>query len=186
MDVIEPDGTSARQRQRGPRHALALAAVAAVLAIAFTAFGYQLRPFIHQQFPSHSVGGDAPAHSPSASPSVVVSGDVPTAYLGSWRTTISNVTGKNTRSLVVKQGRIGDDVVILVADGPGYHCVFTASLAAVVNGGRQLAFGPSNVTSGVPLSSCNPGSTTTVTLLDSGNTLRRTSLETRESLTYTR
>ncbi|MER5381771.1 hypothetical protein ABT040_16030 [Streptomyces sp. NPDC002688] len=158
--------------------------MAAILAIAFTAFGYQLRPFIHQQSPSHSVGDDDPSPSPSA----VVSGDVPEAYLGSWSTTISNATGKNTRSLVVKQGRIGDDVLILVADGPvesgTYHCVFTAPLAAVSSGG-QLKLGPSTVTSGIPLSSCSPGGPSTLTL-ESGNTLRRINSKTKDTLTYTR
>lgn len=183
--MIGPSGTSAQQRQRGPRHTLALAAMAAVLAIAFTAFGYQLHPFIRQQFPSHSVNGNDPSPSPSA----VVSGDVPEAYLGSWSTSISNAHGENTRSLVVKQGRIGDDVLILVADGLNssgtYHCVFTAPLAAVSSGGGQVRLGPSILTSGVPKSSCAPGSTTTLTL-GSGNTLRRTNPETRETLTYTR
>lgn len=186
--MIGPSDTPAQQRQRGPRHTLALVAVAAVLAIAFTAFGYQLRPFIYQQFPSHSVGGDDPSPSPSA----VVRGDVPEAYLGSWSTTISNNSGTNTRSLVVQQGRIGDDVLILVADGPAgsggsdaYHCVFTAPLAAVSSGGGQLTLGPSTLTSGVPKSSCMPGSTTTLTLA-SGNALRRTDSETGDSLTYTR
>ncbi|WP_329438177.1 hypothetical protein [Streptomyces canus] len=158
--------------------------MAAVLAIAFTAFGYQLRPFIHQHFPSH---GDDP--SPSASPSAVVSGDVPEAYLGSWRTTISNHDGKNTRSLVIKQGRIGDDVLILVADGPTgsdtYHCVFTAPLTAVSSGGGKLKLGPSTVTSGAPLSSCVPGSSTTLTV-GNGHTLRRTNSDNGETLTYTR
>ncbi|WP_406390128.1 hypothetical protein OG806_49735 [Streptomyces sp. NBC_00882] len=179
--------TPAQQRQRGPRHALALAALAAVLAIAFTAFGYQLRPFIHQHFPSHPVHGDDPF--PSASPSAVVSGDVPEEYLGSWRTTISNHDGKNTRSLVIQQGRIGDDVLILVADGSTgsdtYHCVFTAPLAAVSSGGGQLKLGPSAVTSGVPLSSCVPGSATTLTVGD-GHILRRTNSDNGETLTYTR
>ncbi|MGR3872672.1 hypothetical protein ACUXZZ_29455 [Streptomyces graminifolii] len=155
--------------------------MAAVLAIAFTAFGYQLHPFIRQQFPSHSVNGN----DPSASPSAVVSGDIPEAYLGSWRTTISTAEGRNTRSLVVKQGRIGDYVLILVADGPAYHCVFTAPLAAVASGGGQVRLGPSILTSGVPKSSCAPGSATTLTLV-SGNTLRRTNPETRETLTYAR
>lgn len=181
--VIGTAGTPARQHQRRPRHGLALAAMAAVLAIAFTAFGYQLRPFIHQQSPSHSVGGDDP------SPSPIVSGDVPDAYLGSWTTTITNAVGKNTRSLVIKQGRIGDEVLILVADGPTggdtYHCVFAAELAAVPSGGGRLELGPSTVTSGTPATSCSPGGPSTLVLKDD-NTLRRTSETSGEPLTYTR
>ncbi|MGQ4390327.1 hypothetical protein [Streptomyces sp. SAS_270] len=184
--MIGPSGTPARQRQRGPRNTLVLAAMAAVLAIAFTAFGYRLRPFIHQQLSSPSVNGDDPSPSLSA----VVSGDVPEAYLGSWRATISNLTGKNTRTLVVKQGLIGDDVAIVVADGPVksggiYHCVFTAPLTAVSSDGSQVKLGPSTVTSGVPWSACAPGRTSTLAL-KSGNTLRRVTSNSIEALTYTR
>ncbi|MGW6214995.1 hypothetical protein [Streptomyces sp. NPDC055109] len=158
--------------------------MAAVLAIAFTAFGYQLRPFVHQWSPSQSV-----SEGPTPSPSAVVSGDVPEAYLGSWNTTITNATGKNSRSLVVKQGRIGDDILILTADDPTedgtYHCVFTAPLAAASKDGSELEFGPSTVTSGTPLSSCSPGAPSTLTL-EGGNTLRRFDSETGEALTYRR
>jgi hypothetical protein len=181
--VLGSGSTAAEQRQRRPHRVLALAAVAAVLAIAFTAFGYQLRPFIHQQFPAHSVQGD----DPSSSPTPVVSGDVPQAYLGSWRTTITNSEGDNTRSLVIKQGRVGDDVLLLVADGPAtsgtYHCVFTAPLAAVSSAGSELRVGPSTVTSGDP-SICKRGGATTLTL--TGHTLNRTNSENGETLNYTR
>ncbi|MFJ8804317.1 hypothetical protein [Streptomyces sp. NPDC102487] len=190
--VTGPGGTPAQQRPHRRRNTLALAGMAAVLAIAFTAFGYQLRPFVHQWSPSHS-GHEDPSPtptlspSPSPSPSAVVNGDVPEAYLGSWNTTITNATGKNSRSLVVKQGRIGDDILILTADGPTedgtYHCVFTASLAAVSKDGSELEFGPSAVTSGIPLSSCSPGAPSTLTL-ERGNTLRRFNSETHEALTY--
>lgn len=182
--LIGPDGTRAQRPQRGPRHALALAAMAAVLAIAFTAFGYQLRPFVHQWSPSHSVSED-----PTPSPSAVVNGDVPEAYLGSWSTTIDNATGRNTRALVVRQGSIGDDILILTADGPvgsgTYHCVFTAPLAAVSKGGSRLTLGPSKVTSGKPLASCSPGGTSTLTL-ESRNTLRRVNSSSGEAITYSR
>lgn len=178
--VIGTNRTPPHQRQHRPRHTLALVAMAAVLAIAFTAFGYQLRPIIHVE-PSHSVGSNEP------SPTPIVSGDVPEAYLGSWTVTISNAVGKNTRSLVIKQGRIGDDVLILVADGPTtgdtYHCVFTAPLSAAPSGGR-LELGPSTVTSGTPAASCSPGGSSTLTLT-SGNALRRTT-DSGETLTYTR
>ncbi|MGW3667424.1 hypothetical protein [Streptomyces sp. NPDC005141] len=178
--VIGTSDTPAQQHR--PRHTLALAAMAAVLAIAFTAFGYQLRPLVHRQTPSHSVGSNTP------SPTPVVNGDVPEGYLGSWTTTITNTTGENTRSLVIKQGNIGDDVLILVADGPTsndtYHCVFTAPLAAVPSGGSRLELGPSTVTSGIPAASCTPGGTSTLSL-KSGNSLRRTT-DSGEALTYTR
>ncbi|MFD9463136.1 hypothetical protein [Streptomyces sp. NPDC060027] len=179
--VIGKSDTPAQQHR--PRPTLALAATAAVLAIAFTAFGYQLRPLVHRQTPSHSVGSNKP------SPTPVVNGDVPEAYLGSWSTTITNAPGENTRSLVIKQGHIGDDVLILVADGPAgndtYHCVFTASLTAAPSGTSRLKLGPSTVTSGTPLASCAPGGTSTL-ILKNDNSLRRTIDSSGEALTYTR
>ncbi|WP_432173457.1 hypothetical protein [Streptomyces sp. Tue6028] len=180
--VIGTSGTPSHQREHRPRHTLALAAVAAVLAIAFTAFGYQLRPLLHQQTPSHSVGGDDPTPTP------VVSGVVPEAYLGSWTATITNAGGENTRSLVIKQGRVGDDVLILVADGPttgdSYHCVFTAPLSAAPSGGDRLELGPSTLTSGTPAAACSPGKASTLTLT-SDKRLRRTS-DNGDTITYTR
>ncbi|MFE2297655.1 hypothetical protein ACFXAW_05605 [Streptomyces sp. NPDC059445] len=183
--VLDPATTVAIGRTKGapqedrrtPRHALALTAMAAVLAVAFTVFGYQLRPFIHPQPLSQTV---------DPSPSAVVSGDVPASYLGSWHTTIANSTGHHYRSLVIKQGHIDDDVLILVADGPNYHCVFIAPLTAVSNGGSQLKLGPSAVTSAIPLSACKPAGPSVITL-GNKDTLRRAKPENPEdALTYTR
>ncbi|WP_190039833.1 hypothetical protein [Streptomyces fructofermentans] len=105
-----------------------------------------------------------------------MSGDVPEAYLGSWTATLANTEGENTRSLVIKQGSIGDDVLILVADGPTgentYHCVFSAALTAAPSSGTRLELGPSTLTSGTPAASCSPGTASTLTLKDDG-TLHR-------------
>ncbi|MGW6257005.1 hypothetical protein [Streptomyces sp. NPDC055085] len=191
--VTGPDGTPVQQRRRRPRNTLALAAMAAVFGIAFTAFGYQLRPLVHQWSPSHSGHENSTptptlSPSPSPSPSAVVNGDVPEAYLGSWNTTIDNETGRNTRALVVKQGSIGDDILILVADGPDgssgtYHCVFSAPLTAVSKDGSRLTLGPSKVTSGKPLASCASGGASTLTLVSNGS-LRRVNSKDGESLAY--
>ncbi|WP_033284841.1 serine/threonine-protein kinase [Streptomyces sp. NRRL F-525] len=121
--------------------------------------------------------------SPSATPTS--DGAVPGGYLGTWNASIDNATGHNTRQLTIRQGKVGSPVLTLVADGPGYHCEFTADLAQEPGGDSPLAIGASTVTSGKPLSSCNPGSATEITLL-SDTTLERVNTSNGEKLTYTK
>ncbi|WP_431331260.1 serine/threonine-protein kinase [Streptomyces sp. IPPR8] len=115
-------------------------------------------------------------------------GTIPTAYLGTWTTTIDNASGVHTRRLTIQQGEVGDTVLSLVADGPAggssYHCVFEADLSAAPDSDGPLSIGPSTVTTG-PAASCAPGEPTTVTLLPDG-TLRRVNNDSGEALTYTR
>ena len=126
---------------------------------------------------------------PSTSTSAPADGAVPTGYLGTWTAAIDNATGHNTRELTIQQGEVGDTVLSLVADGPAdggtYHCVFQAELSEQPAGEAPLAIGPSTVTSGEPLSSCNPGAASTITLL-SDDRLQRVNTDTGEKLTYTR
>ncbi|MFJ3898223.1 protein kinase [Streptomyces sp. NPDC090083] len=133
--------------------------------------------------PGPSTEGPSTSPSPSATPAG--DGAVPTGYLGTWNASIDNDTGHNTRQLTIRQGKVGDPVLTLVADGPGYHCEFSADLAQEPGGESPLAIGASTVTSGRPLSSCNPGSATEITLLSDG-TLQRVNTSTGEKLTYTR
>ncbi|MFI6466807.1 protein kinase [Streptomyces sp. NPDC050528] len=121
--------------------------------------------------------------SPSATPTS--DGSVPSGYLGTWNASIDNATGHNTRQLTIRQGKVGSPVLTLVANGPGYHCEFTADLAQEPGGESPLAIGASTVTSGKPLSSCNPGSATEITLL-SDTTLERVNTSNGEKLTYTK
>ncbi|MEU6771866.1 serine/threonine-protein kinase [Streptomyces sp. NPDC046759] len=135
-------------------------------------------------------GPTAPDPSASASASASSNGGVPDAYLGTWEATIDNANGTNTRQLTIRQGRVGDSVLTLVADGPtdgggSYHCVFEASLAQQPGTEGPLEVGPSTVTSGEPASSCSPGDATEITLLPDGR-LRRTKAGGGESLTYTK
>ncbi|MET7567662.1 protein kinase [Streptomyces sp. NPDC005492] len=123
--------------------------------------------------------------SPTDSPSPTGEGAVPSGYLGTWNTSIDNSTGHNTRQLTIRQGKVGDPVLTLIADGPGYHCEFSADLAQQPGGESPLAIGPSTVTSGKPLSTCNPGAATEITLL-SGSTLERVNTSSGEKLTYTK
>jgi hypothetical protein len=137
-------------------------------------------------------GESTPSASDSASDSASASvdGAVPSAYLGTWRTTIDSAGGTSTRQLTIRQGKVGDSVLTLIADGPTdsggtYHCVFAATLGQQPSAGGPLEIGPSTVTSGEPASSCTPGEATEVTLLPDGR-LKRAQAGGGESLIYTR
>ncbi|MFI2202861.1 serine/threonine-protein kinase [Streptomyces sp. NPDC020192] len=140
-----------------------------------------------------ATGGTSGAPTPTTSApssSTPADGAVPTAYLGTWSTTIDNANGTNTRQLTIRQGQVGDTVLTLVADGPtdsggSYHCVFQATLTQQPSGNGPLEIGPSTVSSGEPASSCTPGEATEITLQPNG-TLKREKAGGGESLTYTK
>jgi hypothetical protein len=139
---------------------------------------------------SAAPGPTTSAPTSSASASASAAGAVPDAYLGTWETTIDNANGANTRELTIRQGKVGDTVLTLVADGPTdgggtYHCVFEAELSEEPTGDGPLRIGPSTVTAGEPASSCSPGEATEVTLLSDGR-LKREKRSGGESLTYSR
>lgn len=117
-------------------------------------------------------------------------GGVPKGYLGTWSGSIDNASGHSTRELVIQQGEVGDPVLTLTAEGPTdtggtYRCVFQADLATESADDDPLQIAPSTVTLGEPMSSCTPGSATTLTLLPNG-TLSRQNADTGEKLTYTK
>ncbi|MFJ8489151.1 protein kinase [Streptomyces sp. NPDC094038] len=128
-------------------------------------------------------GESTPSGSPSSS--AAPKGAVPSGFLGTWATSIDNDTGHNTRELTIRQGAVGDTVLTLVADGPGYHCEFTAKLAGKPRSEGPLEIGPSTVTAGKPRSSCTAGEATEVTLLSAGK-LKRATKDGDESLTYSK
>ncbi|MGC5005174.1 serine/threonine-protein kinase [Streptomyces sp. NBC_00353] len=146
--------------------------------------------------PSASSDSPAPDDSPSStgpSPgdeSKNGDGPIPEAYLGTWSGNIDNAAGHSTRELVIQQGKVGQAVLTLTAQGPidsggTYRCVFQADLASEPSPDEPVHIGPSTVTLGEPMSSCTPGKATTLTLLSDG-TLRRENTETGEQLTYTK
>lgn len=117
-------------------------------------------------------------------------GGVPKGYLGTWSGGIDTPAGHSNRELVIQQGRSGDTVLTLRADGPTdtggtYRCVFEAELTNEATGDAPLRIGPTTVTLGEPMTSCTPGSPTTLTLLPDG-TLNRENTDTGEKLTYTK
>ncbi|MFJ1800358.1 protein kinase [Streptomyces sp. NPDC088180] len=117
-------------------------------------------------------------------------GAVPKEFLGTWTGSIPGEQGSASRTLTIRQGKVGDQVLTLTAEGPlasgaTYHCEFTASLADRPAGNGPVRIGPSTVSSGQPASSCTPGKPTELTLLPDGD-LRRSTAGTGESLTYTK
>lgn len=139
--------------------------------------------------PSEDAPSAAESPSPSASEDGAGAGDVPKKYLGAWSGTIDGAAGRSTRELSVKQGEVGETVLVLTAKGPTdtggtYECVFEAALDAAPGSG-PLKIGPSTVTTGRPMSSCTPGAATELTILPDGR-LRRTTTAGGESVTYTK
>ncbi|NED04021.1 protein kinase [Streptomyces sp. SID6648] len=117
-------------------------------------------------------------------------GAVPEGFLGTWSGSIPGEQGSSTRTLTIRQGDVGDEVLALTAEGPlasgsSYHCEFSAPLADSPAGDGPVRIGPSTVSSGNPAASCSPGKPTELTLLPDG-TLRRTTTGTGESLIYTK
>ncbi|GHB22026.1 serine/threonine-protein kinase [Streptomyces chryseus] len=134
---------------------------------------------------------DDPKAPTDDSPTPQGGGAIPTAYLGTWTGSLEGGAGRSTRRLTLQQGKAGDTVLSLTADGPvagggTYHCVFQAELSASPAGpDAPLRIGPSRVTTGEPMSSCSPGAATEITLLPDGR-LRRVNPVNGESLTYDR
>lgn len=126
--------------------------------------------------------------SPSPSPSASAEdGPVPSNFIGTWTGGVSTASGFSPRKLVIKQGEVGDTILSLTADGPGgakggYHCVFDAPLASKPAPGAALQIGPSTVTTGEPMTSCTPGTPTTLTILANGDLQRVTAAG--EAVTY--
>ncbi|MFD4113299.1 serine/threonine-protein kinase [Streptomyces niveus] len=139
--------------------------------------------------PSEDAPSATEPPSPSASEDDAGAGDVPKKYLGAWSGTIDGPAGRSTRELSVKQGEVGETVLVLTAKGPTdtggtYECVFEAALGAAPGSG-PLRIGPSKVTTGRPMSSCTPGAATELTILPDGR-LQRTTTAGGESVTYTK
>ncbi|MFE5841211.1 protein kinase [Streptomyces niveus] len=139
--------------------------------------------------PSEDAPSATEPPSPSASEDAAGAGDVPKKYLGAWSGTIDGAAGRSTRELSVRQGEVGETVLVLTAKGPTdtggtYECVFEAALDAAPGSG-PLKIGPSKVTTGRPMSSCTPGAATELTILPDGR-LQRTTTAGGESVTYTK
>ncbi|MGW8981559.1 serine/threonine-protein kinase [Streptomyces parvus] len=180
----------ARER-RSAGATVALIAVAVVVAIGA---GGSVYAFMKGDGPgttaSPGPSGSADAGSGGKGQQGSGEGAVPEGFLGTWSGSIPGEQGSSTRTLTIRQGDVGDQVLALTAEGPlasgsTYHCEFSAPLADSPAGDGPVRIGPSTVSSGRPVSSCSPGKPTELTLLPDG-TLRRTTTGTGESLIYTK
>ncbi|MFF4248154.1 serine/threonine-protein kinase [Streptomyces sp. NPDC001822] len=191
---------AAPARRRGAGPVLALGAVAVLVA---AGVGWGVYTFMRggdgdtSASPTGTVsssgsasGSGGAASSGSSADGKGADGGVPSGYLGTWTGTIGSGSASSTRRLVIRQGGAGDTVLSLTAEGPldgggSYHCVFQAELESEPAPDAPVHIGPSEVTSGQPMSSCTPGRPTVLTLLPDGS-LRREITDTGESLTYTK
>ncbi|WP_030588583.1 serine/threonine-protein kinase [Streptomyces anulatus] len=175
---------------RERRSAGATAALIAVAVVVATGAGGSVYAFMN---------GDGTGKTASPGPSSSAgagggqqggTGAVPEDFLGTWSGSIPGAQGPSSRTLTIRQGDVGDQVLALTAEGPlasgsTYHCEFTAPLSDRPAGDGPVRIGPSTVSSGRPLSSCTPGKPTELTLLPDGS-LRRSTAGTGESLIYTK
>ncbi|MFE9860773.1 serine/threonine-protein kinase [Streptomyces sp. NPDC005780] len=204
---VQPAGTQPPPARRSAGSTIALVAVAVLVAIGAGGSVYALmndRGAGTTASPTDSADpspSDESSNSPSPDgpqdPSPSDDGQngedegvIPEAYVGTWSGTIDNAAGHSTRELVIQQGEVGDSVLTLTAEGPldtggSYRCVFQADLATDPSEGEPVSIGPSAVTEGDPMTSCTPGSSTTLTLLPDG-TLSRVNTDSGEKLTYTK
>lgn len=95
-------------------------------------------------------------------------GDIPGAYLGTWRATFASSKGENIRTMTIGNGTTGEKVMRLTGTGPGYSCTWSATLKSA---GTPLELGPTEVETG-DRASCSPGQWSTLTMPD-GSTIVR-------------
>ncbi|MFD9489375.1 serine/threonine-protein kinase [Streptomyces sp. NPDC059991] len=198
-----PPPTGQEPPRRSAKSTIALIAVALVVAVGAggAVYAYMNDPLEKKDTaaasPSSSKSppptpssGSSETPSGSPSPSASAPGDIPPKYLGTWSGSIDNAGASSTRHLVLRPGKVGDQVMTLTADGPldgggTYHCVFRASLTATPSSpDAPLKLGPSTVESG-PTTSCSPGAATTLTVLPDGR-LRRQNDDNGEQVVYDR
>ncbi|MFF2653061.1 serine/threonine-protein kinase [Streptomyces sp. NPDC058045] len=171
-------------RRRTPRSTVALVVVAVVVALGAGGSVYSAM----KNAGAHGKGGSSNGGSGSGGSGGSGGGKVPDRFLGTWKSGLDTASGHSSRTVVIKQGSVGDTVLALTADGPtadgsGYHCIFHADLDRAPSGG-SVHLGPSTVTTG-PSASCSPGAATTLTILSDGR-LQRVNDKTGEKLTYSK
>nr|WSU75136.1 serine/threonine protein kinase [Streptomyces anulatus] len=182
-----PTPPSPARERRSAGATVALIAVAAVVAIGA---GGSVYAFMNGAAPGKTASPGPSGSGGSGGGKQGGEGAVPKDFLGTWTGSIPGEQGASSRTLTIRQGKAGDPVLVLTAEGPlasgsTYHCEFTAPLSGRPAEGGPVRIGPSTVTSGRPASSCTPGKPTELTLLPDGD-LRRSTAGTGESLIYTK
>lgn len=125
----------------------------------------------------HRTGSPGPTPTRAGSP--VAAGEVPAAFVGTWKAEFDVSGVVNTRTLTIRR----DGTATLAGDGDGYYCEWSMTVGST---GPPLELGPSSVTAGEPTASCNPGPPTSVTLLDGRHVRRDFPDGDKAPLTYTR
>ncbi len=103
---------------------------------------------------------------------------LPEAYLGTWQAT----HGSQTWRLTLTRGAIGDPVMSLAVEDPGFACAWTAPLRSAPD---PVALDASTVTSGAP-PTCTPGPWSRLRLLPDGTLSRELAGSDNPPLTYRR
>ncbi|MFI7289957.1 protein kinase [Streptomyces anulatus] len=175
---------------RERRSAGATAALIAVAVVVAIGAGGSVYAFMNGTTPGKTASPGPSGSAGSGGGEQGGEGAVPKDLLGTWTGSIPGEQGPSSRTLTIRQGKVGDQVLVLTAEGPlasgsTYHCEFTAPLSDRPAGDGPVRIGPSTVSSGRPASSCTPGKPTELTLLPDGG-LRRSTAGTGESLIYTR
>ncbi|MFD0358238.1 serine/threonine protein kinase, partial [Streptomyces sp. NPDC127110] len=125
---------------------------------------------------SGSASGSAPA---SGSPgSGTRAGRLPQSYAGTWRAT----SGSADWRLTLTPGAVGDSVMTLRVEHPGYSCSWRAALRSAPD---PVELDASAVTSGTP-PTCTPGGWSRLRLLPDGSLVRELSGGDSLPLTYYR
>lgn len=127
----------------------------------------------------HRTGSPSPKGSPTPVGSPVAAVEVPAAFVGTWEADFDVSGVVNTRTLTIRR----DGTATLAGDGDGYRCEWSMTVGST---GPPLELGPSFVTAGEPTTSCNPGPSTSVTLLDGRHVRRDFPDGGKTPLTYTR
>ncbi|WP_327189854.1 serine/threonine-protein kinase [Streptomyces xinghaiensis] len=127
----------------------------------------------------NSPNPDTDHASPSPQPTP---GAVPQEYLGTWEAAFGTAE-QDVRRFTLAQGSPGDTVFRLDADGPGYHCEFSARLRT---GGPPVELEASTVEIAQPDTACQPGPVTTLEMESDGSLRRVFSEGTEKPLVYTR
>ncbi|MFD9517388.1 serine/threonine-protein kinase [Streptomyces sp. NPDC059979] len=103
---------------------------------------------------------------------------LPEAYLGTWQAT----HGTQTWRLTLSRGAVGDPVMSLAVEDPGFACAWTAPLRSAPD---PVELGASTVTSGAP-PTCTPGPWSRLRLLPDGSLSRELAGSGNPPLTYRR
>lgn len=123
-----PTPPSPARERRSAGATVALIAVAAVVAIGA---GGSVYAFMNGAAPGKTASPGPSGSGGSGGGKQGGEGAVPKDFLGTWTGSIPGEQGASSRTLTIRQGKAGDPVLVLTAEGPlasgsTYHCEFTA------------------------------------------------------------